>query len=160
MRTQTATSPRLARAPRGGVALFGLVRFWSRRWASVEADTSPVAPRVAHIQVLEAIEAARAGGDTAIAAIAKQLGVDRSGASRMVSASVAAGYVEKTHATDDARRTKIGLTRGGKKLLAAARTFQDQTFDELTASWPTGDRRRFAEYLERLSTESRQRVTP
>ncbi|GAA3219181.1 MarR family winged helix-turn-helix transcriptional regulator [Dactylosporangium siamense] len=131
----------------GGPALFRLVRFWSRRWA---AGITQGEGDVAHILVLEAIDAS--GRPAQIGAVAVELGLDRSNASRMLAASVAAGLVTKTVSTQDARRTELDLTPAGSDLLAAARAWQEQTFARMVADWPARDARRFAEYLVRLAT--------
>jgi DNA-binding MarR family transcriptional regulator len=139
MRTDKATG--------GGPALFKLVRYWSRRWATGIVDDS--AGEVGHILVLEAIDAA--GAPAQIAAVAAELGLDRSNASRMLASAVAAGLVSRTVAPDDARRTELDITPAGRRLLAAARDWQDETFARLVADWPAADARRFASYLIRLA---------
>jgi DNA-binding MarR family transcriptional regulator len=48
-----------------------------------------------------------------IAGVAVELSLDRSDASRMLSAAVAAGLVVKSVASDDARRTELTLTEAG-----------------------------------------------
>ncbi|GAB3846841.1 MarR family winged helix-turn-helix transcriptional regulator [Dactylosporangium cerinum] len=131
----------------GGPALFRLVRFWSRRWAA--GITQDEGGEVAHIQVLEAIDAS--GRPAQIGAVAVELGLDRSNASRMLAASVAAGLVTKTVSAQDARRTDLDLTPAGSDLLAAARAWQEQTFARMVADWPARDARRFAAYLVRLA---------
>jgi len=130
----------------GGPALFQLVRFWSRRWAVSDGG------QVGHILVLEAIDAAAARGSALITDVAVELGLDRSNASRMLAAAVSAGLVTKVVAPDDARRTLLGITPDGARLLAAARAWQEETFVRLVADWPVADVRRFAGYLMRLAT--------
>lgn len=134
----------------GGPALFRLVRFWSRRWAT--GITQDEGGDVAHILVLEAVDAARGDGQPAqIGAVAVELGLDRSNASRMLAATVAAGLVTRTVSAQDARRTELDLTAAGEDLLAAARAWQEQTFARMVADWPARDARRFAAYLVRLA---------
>jgi DNA-binding MarR family transcriptional regulator len=143
----------------GGPALFRLVRFWSRRWATdVAQDAGKDAEQVGHILILEAIDAAGDGGGTAqIAAVAGELGLDRSNASRMLAAAVSAGLVSKTVSAQDARRTEVAITPAGRKVLRAARAWQEQTFAELVADWPAADARRFASYLVRLANQPKSR---
>lgn len=134
----------------GGPALFRLVRFWSRRWAA--GITQDEGGDVAHILVLEAIDAARGDGRPAqIGAVAVELGLDRSNASRMIAATVAAGLVTKTVSAQDARRTELDLTPAGEERLAAARAWQEEMFARMVADWPARDARRFAAYLVRLA---------
>jgi DNA-binding MarR family transcriptional regulator len=135
----------------GGPALFRLVRFWSRRWAAGAAQGSDA--HVAHVLVLEAVEAAGGGGPASIGAVATELGLDRSNASRMLAGAVAAGLVTRAVAADDARRTVLDLTPDGRSLLDAARAWQQDVFTRLVADWPAQDARRFAGYLDRLASE-------
>lgn len=148
MRTHKA-DPTIAE---GGPALFRVVRFWSRRWAAGAARQSDA--HVAHVLVLEAIEAVgAAGGRAAIGDVATELGLDRSNASRMLADAVAAGFVTKAASQDDARRTVLGITPAGRSLLDAARDWQRNVFAQLVADWPAHDARRFAGYLDRLASE-------
>jgi len=130
----------------GGPALFRLVRFWSRRWARGAVEHPQV------VLVVEAVHAA--GADASVNDVARQLGLDQSGASRMVSAATAEGYLVRARAATDARRTALRLTPAGSELLTAARNWQRETFEQLTAHWPTADRERFAAYLHRLADEA------
>ena len=72
----------------------------------------------------------------------------------MLAAAVEAGLVTKETSTADARRTELRMTEAGQSLLAAARAWQEETFLQLTASWPAADARRFGAYLHRLATQS------
>jgi len=151
---------------RGGPALFQIIRFWSRRWAAGAARDGD-AEHVGHVLILEAIAAAvRRGpaysdessaslsGPAAIGDVAAELGLDRSNASRMLAAAVAAGLVTKATSAADARRTELRMTEAGQSLLATARAWQEQAFLQMTASWPAADARRFATYLHRLAAQS------
>ncbi|WP_067700222.1 MarR family winged helix-turn-helix transcriptional regulator [Nocardia jejuensis] len=144
----------------GGPALFRLVRFWSRRW-SIQALTRVVQEpdtdqrRVQHIQVVEAVAAAlRTGEQAAVTDVAEQLGLDHSGASRMVRDAVDAGYLVRGDSVRDRRRVVVRLTDSGHDLLIASHDWQRQCFDQLTAAWSERDRRRFAGYLQRLADET------
>jgi DNA-binding MarR family transcriptional regulator len=139
----------------GGPALFTLVRYWSRRWATGGGED---AGQVGHILILEAIHAAAGGGDgpAQIADVADELGLDRSNASRMLATAVAAGLVTKTISTEDGRRTELAITPAGRDLLAAAHAWQEYTFQRLVADWPAADARRFASYLVRLAHQPKE----
>ncbi|TCP55188.1 MarR family transcriptional regulator [Tamaricihabitans halophyticus] len=141
--------------PGGGPELFRLVRFWARRWASQVAVDAAGAAEVAHVHVVEAVHSAAYGRDVEVAVpeVAHQLGVDRSVASRMVSAAAAAGYVHRQASASDARRIGVRLTETGRELLAAAYRWQQETFDNLVAGWEPADASRFAGYLRRLADE-------
>jgi DNA-binding MarR family transcriptional regulator len=138
-----------------GVALFRLVRFWSRRWMTTPPDqvTAEMA-RVRDIMVLEAVDAAAAKALTvSVADVAHELGVDHSGASRMVSEASRHGYVVREAAADDARRATLTPTKDGLDVLAAAHAYQDDVFGQLTAGWSVKDAARFATYLRRLADQ-------
>lgn len=110
--------------------------------------------------VLEAIDAAADDGPAAIGDVAVELGLDRSNASRMLAAAVAAGLVTKTISPGDGRRTELQVTTEGRALLSSARAWQQDRFTQLTAGWPARDARQFAGYLQRLAAESRQAAQP
>ncbi|MFI6922015.1 MarR family winged helix-turn-helix transcriptional regulator [Nonomuraea spiralis] len=132
----------------GGPALFQLVRFWSRRWAGQAAGDLG---QVQHVLVLEAVRCS--GGDADVGTVAHQLGLDHSGASRMVKDAVAAGHLVRETSEHDRRRAALRLTDSGHALLAAARQWQRHVFDDLTASWDEPDRERFGAYLRRLADD-------
>lgn len=139
----------------GGPALFRLVRYWSRRWArgvAVEAGDDASVPQ--HVLVVDAVDALRrAGGEATIGQVAQQLGLDRSGASRMVAAAAEKGYLEQQRARSDARRSVVALTPAGHDLLDHSHQWQRAKFAELTADWSPSDRTTFARYLERLARD-------
>lgn len=139
----------------GGPALFRLVRYWSRRWsAQASHELTGEMRNVAHILAVEAVRSAEgdAGGAT-VATVAHQLGVDHSGASRIVRDAVAAGYLVRAVSPEDRRRAALRLTGEGRALLAGARDWQRAAFADLTAAWSDADRARFAGYLRRLAGE-------
>ncbi|MFI7696754.1 MarR family winged helix-turn-helix transcriptional regulator [Nonomuraea sp. NPDC049655] len=132
----------------GGPALFRLVRFWSRRWAGQAVGELG---QVQHVLVLEAVRSSPDEAD--VATVAHQLGLDHSGASRMVKDAVAAGHLVRETSEHDRRRAALRVTGSGEALLAAARQWQRHVFDDLTASWDEADRRRFGAYLGRLADD-------
>ncbi|WHT22493.1 MarR family winged helix-turn-helix transcriptional regulator [Crossiella sp. CA-258035] len=135
----------------GGPALFRLVRFWSRRWAGLAAGEQR---RVQHVHTLEAVHSAEStGAEPSVGEIAHRLGLDHSGASRLVRDATAAGYLARVESEVDRRRTVPRLTESGRELLTGALDWQRQAFAELTADWAEPDRRRFAEYLRRLAEQ-------
>jgi DNA-binding MarR family transcriptional regulator len=145
------TSP--AESADGGPALFRLVRFWSRRWAVRTSEELTGRQRhVQHILVAEAVGASD-GREATVGAVAHQLGLDHSGASRMVRDAVDAGYLMREESASDRRRVRLRVTASGEELLDGSRRWQRQAFDELTAAWDPRDRRRFAAYLRRLAEE-------
>ncbi|SHL13771.1 transcriptional regulator, MarR family [Pseudonocardia thermophila] len=135
-------------APDGGPALFRLVRFWSRRWSLAPTLQDR---KLRHVQVLTAVAAA--GPVATIAGAAHQLGIDRSGASRLVRDAVEAGLLTRRSDEDDGRRAAVAPTAEGRALLAAVLQWQRAAFIRITAGWDPADRDRFAGYLQRLADE-------
>lgn len=144
-------------SPDGGPALFRLVRYWSRRWprgaAAHGADDPPTAQHV--LVVTTAAALAAEGAAPTVGDLATALGLDQSGASRMVTAAHRDGYLERHRDSADARTTRVRPTPGGLALVAAAEEWQRARFAELTATWSDQDRARFAGYLTRLADQLR-----
>jgi DNA-binding MarR family transcriptional regulator len=94
----------------------------------------------------------RADGPT-VGDVARLLGLDHSGASRMVAAAAERGYLARDRGAADARRVVLRPTVAGRDLIESSRRWQQATFEELTASWADEDRARFAGYLQRLAEQ-------
>jgi DNA-binding MarR family transcriptional regulator len=139
----------------GGPALFRLVRFWSRRWTMrASEDLTGQMRHVQHILVAEAVGTVSSRpAEATVSTVAHQLGLDHSGASRMVRDAVAAGYLTRVPSELDRRRSCLQLAPAGHDLLAGSRQWQRRVFDELTITWDRKDRQRFAAYLQRLADE-------
>lgn len=138
-----------------GPALFRLVRFWSRRWITrTSEELTGEMWHVAHILAVEAVDTAGArSNEVTVATVAHHLGLDHSGASRMVRDATTAGYLTRSTSDQDRRRASLQLTDQGRDLLAGSHQWQRHTFDQLTATWTPSDRRRFAGYLLRLADQ-------
>lgn len=138
----------------GGPALFRLVRFWSRRWTTrASEELTGELRHVQHIQAVEAVHTAAQSGEATVNGIAHQLGLDHSGASRMVRDAAAAGYLVRTESEKDKRRTVVRLTGQGEQLLTDAHDWQRKVFDDLTKNWEEQDKVQLARYLRRLAGE-------
>lgn len=134
-----------------GPALFRLVRFWSRRWVTdASKGLAGETDRVRHVLTVEAVATQ---DDATVNAVAYQLGLDHSGASRMVREATRAGYLTRSPSEQDRRQASLRLTVQGRNLLEGSHRWQRQTFERLTASWTDYDRDMFAGYLERLAEE-------
>jgi DNA-binding MarR family transcriptional regulator len=157
IRTYPSVTPIPAARPtadgldRAGQALFGVVRYWSRRWVTQAGDAGR--DRAHDILVLEAVDAASRRGPVTIGDVATEVGLDRSGASRMVSTVIERGHATKVASTADGRRVELAITPQGRRLLRSARRWQDQMFRRLVADWPAGDARRFARDLRHLAVQ-------
>jgi DNA-binding MarR family transcriptional regulator len=132
-----------------GQTLFAFVRHWSRR--SDTGDTGR------DVLVTEAVRTLSVRGGATINAVAHEIGIDQSGASRLVRAAVAAGYLAMTRAAADARRREVTVTAAGEALLADAHRWQEQVFGELTASWSARQRADLHEAMQRLLSSSHER---
>ncbi|NUR88373.1 MAG: winged helix-turn-helix transcriptional regulator, partial [Nonomuraea sp.] len=119
-----------------GQVLFGFVRFWARRAGDPEAGEQG---RL--VQCVEAVHAlAGRGASATVNAVARELGIDQSGASRLVKNAAQAGYLTLRTSGADGRHRHAGLTDAGRTLLDQAHHWQEQVFDRLTTGW--SDRRR------------------
>lgn len=140
----------------GGPALFRLVRHWARQWAPDVVqrfdDGAPPAWTVPNLFVIQAIDGA-ASEEVTVADVARQLGIDRSVASRMVAEATRDGFVVRSTSTRDARRAALTLTDAAKEFLTASQAHQRQAFEALVGHWPEEDQERFAGYLSRLAGE-------
>jgi DNA-binding MarR family transcriptional regulator len=121
---------------RPGAALFRLVRYWSRRWIlQASEELTGEQRRVQDILVLDAVAAAsRAGSEVAVGGVAHHHAIDRSGASRFVTAAVENGYLERRPSTADARRAVLTPTPAGRELLAGSHAWQEEAFARLRAA--------------------------
>ncbi|MFD0664577.1 MarR family winged helix-turn-helix transcriptional regulator [Thermocatellispora tengchongensis] len=109
------------------------MRYWSRRAAAGDAS---IAEQGRLVLVTEAV-AALAGRDepATVNAVADEIGIDQSGASRLIKSAVEAGYLTMTTAPSDGRRREVSVTPAGRTALRHAHAWQEKVFAELTAGW-------------------------
>jgi DNA-binding MarR family transcriptional regulator len=131
-----------------GQALFRVVRFWSRRWTG--AGHTVELEHARDVMVAEAVASLSQRDGATVNAVANELGIDQSGASRFIAQAVRRGYLRKAAARQDARRRVLKVTPAGEDLLRAAHAWQEAVFADLTAGWPEEDVRQLQAYLERL----------
>ena len=137
-----------------GQALFRLVRFWARRWTG--AGQAVELEHARDVMVTEAVASLAQMDGATVNAVASELGVDQSGASRFISQAVLRGYLRKAPAREDARQRALHVTPAGEELLHAAHVWQEAVFAELTADWPEQDVRQLQAYMERLLEAQRR----
>lgn len=119
-------------APGPGQLLFSFVRHWSRR--SNEGNGS-VAERGRLVLATEAVAALGGREEPAtVNAVAEEIGIDQSGASRLIRSAVDAGYLTM-RTPSDGRRREVAVTPAGRAVLRHAHAWQEQMFDELTEGW-------------------------
>jgi DNA-binding MarR family transcriptional regulator len=132
-----------------GQSLFAFVRFWSRRWTGVGLGVD--AQRGRDVMVLEAVHTlAGSRRSTSINDVARELGVDQSGASRMVARAEQLGLVTRQRSGRIGAASSITITTTGGELLRQAHAWQDEVAGTLTADWPEGDVRTLVTLMDRL----------
>lgn len=139
-----------------GPALFGLVRFWSRRWVTGAIDNLPQERAgVQDVLVLESIDAVSSRGEVSVSDVAQELGIDQSGASRMITEATSHGFVARETSAGDARKATLSVTKTGADLLTEAHAWQQETFERLVSRWSVEDATKLATYLRRLAHDVR-----
>ncbi|WP_280300694.1 MarR family winged helix-turn-helix transcriptional regulator [Nocardia neocaledoniensis] len=139
-------------APGPGQSLFAFVRHWSRR---SPAGDDELAERGRSVLVTEAVHALTHRGDQAtVNAIAREIGIDQSGASRLVKSATRAGYLVMRPGVTDGRVRHATLTPAGRILLDRAHAWQEEIFDRLTTGWSERRRRDFHRAMTDLMSRS------
>ncbi len=132
-----------------GQALFAFVRFWARRWtgSGLGAD----AQRGRDVMVVEAVRAlAERRQSASINEVARELGLDQSGVSRMVARTEQQGFVTRRAPERIGAAAVIVPTAAGEELLRQAHLWQDEVLRTLTADWPDGDVETLMTLMDRL----------
>ncbi|HEY3504746.1 MAG TPA: MarR family winged helix-turn-helix transcriptional regulator [Actinocatenispora sp.] len=134
-----------------GQVLFGFVRHWSRRTAPGDAELD----QGRLVLVGETVHAlGRRGVPATVNAIAHEIGIDQSGASRLVRSATAAGYLVLAASGADARRREASLTPAGRTMLDRAHRWQEEVFGRLTTGWSERRRREFQQAMTDLMDRS------
>lgn len=134
-----------------GHTLFRMVRKLSRPDIA-HGSVDPTYGRMA--AAVEAVHAVKERGIATINEVAAELGIDQSGASRLMSQAISAGYVQRERAAKDGRARECGLTPAGEELLREARDWQEGVFARLTADWSDTERSEFEAQIVRLLSAS------
>lgn len=136
---------------RPGQTLFEFVRYFSHH----TPETGAVQGRL--VVVVEAVHALiRRGVPPTINAVAREVGIDQSGASRWITSATERGYLELHDSASDGRSRLATVAPAGHELLADAHAWQQQTFELLTAGWSTERRREFEQAMSDLIDRSRE----
>ncbi|MBB4935504.1 DNA-binding MarR family transcriptional regulator [Lipingzhangella halophila] len=134
-----------------GQVLFNFVRHWSRRPATGDAG----ADQGRLVLVSEAVHSLGERGISAtVNAIAHEIGIDQSGASRLVKSATAAGYLAMGASAADGRQREASLTPAGQSMLDQAHRWQEEVFGRLTAGWSETRRREFQRAMTELMDRS------
>ncbi|WP_155370674.1 MarR family winged helix-turn-helix transcriptional regulator [Catellatospora vulcania] len=133
-----------------GQLLFGFVRHWSRRAAE---DATAEQGRI--VLVTEAVNSLVERDEPAtVNAVAHELGIDQSGASRLIRSAADAGCLTMAKGASDGRRREVSITAAGHEALAHAHAWQEKVFGELTAGWSRRQRDDFQRAMADLITRS------
>lgn len=144
-----------AKSPGPGQTLFAFVRHWSRRQLSDLPSESSQRGRV--VLVAEAVGSLALRGEPAtVNAVAAEIGIDQSGASRLVAAATKSGHLVATASAHDGRRREVAVTATGRSLLSEAHSWQEGVFGELTADWSERRRSEFERSMSELIDRSRE----
>jgi DNA-binding MarR family transcriptional regulator len=92
-------------------------------------------------------------GDQRCSALAAQVGVDVSVASRQLAVLERLGYVERRPDPEDGRASLLRLTDAGSAALAAARALRADWSLTALSGWDEADARLLSDLLERLVTD-------
>nr|WP_273546435.1 MarR family winged helix-turn-helix transcriptional regulator [Tsukamurella pulmonis] len=79
--------------------------------------------------------------------IAQEIGIDQSGASRLIKNATAAGYLAMAASATDGRRREASLTATGHSMLDEAHHWQEEVFTQLTRDWSDQRRRDFQQAM-------------
>jgi DNA-binding MarR family transcriptional regulator len=102
-------------------------------------------------EVLDAVEAAEeASAPPTITEIAAALHLDQPRASRLVAATVDAGWVRRQAHPTDGRRTCLKRTREGRRVSAAVHRQRQATFAAAMSDWSPAEKATFARLLSRF----------
>lgn len=90
---------------------------------------------------------AEAAGEITVGAVARELGIDQSVASRMITDCIGHGYLRRAASQEDGRRTVLHLTADGESLRRRFAAEQRRAFEHITHDWSVEERLQFARLL-------------
>ncbi|MGH3499483.1 MAG: MarR family winged helix-turn-helix transcriptional regulator [Nocardioidaceae bacterium] len=135
-----------------GQILFTFVRHWSRR--SSDREHKP-AEQGRLVLVTEAVHFLMQRSIAAtVNAVAHEVGIDQSGASRLVKSATEAGYLTMQASEGDGRRRQATVTPSGHAMLEQAHDWQEHVFDLLTEGWSEQRRHEFQQAMTDLIDRS------
>jgi len=120
-----------------------------RRASALNAETQVSRKDMTRTLVLNIVEEGpeEDGQEITVGVVGERLAVDPSGASRMVTDCISAGYLVRAASQQDGRRTILQMTDEGMDMLAAFRRHQRAAFEFITRNWPEKERLQFARLL-------------
>jgi DNA-binding MarR family transcriptional regulator len=134
------------------VALFRLRRIWSRPLRARKAADPQRPVQMSNVMVVHAVHKLSLDvAEVTVGAVAEQLDVDPSTASRLVNDAIGAGLVTREESEVDARRARLVLSAPGRRVLEAVVRYRRAHLDGLMADWDRADREAFARLLTRFA---------
>lgn len=134
-----------------GQALFHFVRHWARR--PVVADAAGEQGRL--VLVCEAVHTlGQRATPATVNAVAHEIGIDQSGASRLIKNAIAAGHLTMAAPPVDGRRREASLSPAGRSMLDQAHRWQEDIFVQLTPGWSDEKRCGFQQAMADLMDRS------
>lgn len=94
------------------------------------------------------------GVPATVNAVAHGIGIDQSGASRLITSATAAGHLVMAASAADGRRREASLTAAGRSMLDQAHRWQEEVFDQLAGRWSEERRRDFQQAMTDLMDRS------
>lgn len=135
-----------------GRALFSFVRHWSRK---TPVSGPEVFERGRLVLVTDAVQVLTTRGAPAtVNAIAREIGIDQSGTSRLLKEATERGYLDMRRATTDGRRREATVTYSGRTVLHEAYAWQEEVFARLTEDWSESRREDFQRAMNDLVERS------
>ncbi|GIH78775.1 MarR family winged helix-turn-helix transcriptional regulator [Planobispora longispora] len=134
------------------VALLRLRRIWSRPLRARKAAEAQRPVQMSAVMVVHAVHRlSLEPAEVTVGAVAEQLDVDPSTASRLVNEAIGSGLVEREESEIDARRARLVLSAPGRRVLEAVAGYRRAYLDGLIADWDRRDREDFARLLTRFA---------
>ncbi|MFJ2033423.1 MarR family winged helix-turn-helix transcriptional regulator [Streptosporangium sp. NPDC087985] len=134
------------------VALFRLRRIWARPLRARRPGDPHRPVQLSNVMVVHAVHKLSLDvPEVTVGAVAEQLDVDPSTASRLVNDAIGAGFVEREESEVDARRARLVLSERGHRVLEVVIHHRRIYLDGLIADWDEADREVFARLLTRFA---------
>jgi DNA-binding MarR family transcriptional regulator len=108
---------------------------------------------LSHALVVDVIDEGPAEGyrEVTVGMVADRLAVDPSHASRLVAATIKAGFVLRVASQEDGRRSRLELTELGANIAAQGHQFRRRIFASAMATWTDAERADFSRLLGRFA---------
>jgi DNA-binding MarR family transcriptional regulator len=136
-------------------ALFRLRRVWAKPLRPRNYGEPGRSVQMSNLMVMGAIQRLSATcAEVTVGAVAEDMDVEPSTASRLVNDAIAAGFVGRETSKIDARRVRLVLTETGRRVRKAVAAHRRAHVDRLIADWEPGEREVFARLLTRFAETS------